>query len=316
MGKGGGGKSESWGTTIPPWARKAHQKLIGTAEDEAYGREYPTYGYERIAGFSPEEQAGFGARQQMFETGDPLGQYAAETLVNDPGYQERGFDFGTFNQGDADKIQSYMSPYMQNVVDVEQQAAQDEYARQGMRSDAERIASGARGGYREAVEQSVGRAQQGRVMAGIQARGSQRAFENAQQQFERDRGAAITAARMGDASALQAAQQRMARSAQASQLASQGQARAVQRVEELEKAGLMQRDMEQSRLDLDYEDFMRQANYPKAQMSWLSGMLSGVPGGMQTYTQSPGPSLGSQLLGLGIGAAGLKQLGLAGNAPS
>ena len=309
---GGGSKSESWGTTIPPWARAAHQKLIGSAEREAYGREYPTYGYDRIAGFTPEEQAGFGARQQMFETGDPLGQYAAESLVGGPGYDERSYDFGYFNQANPDLVQSYMSPYMQNVVNVEQQAAQDEYARQAMRSDAERVSSGARGGYREAIEQSIGGAQQGRVMAEIQARGSQRAFENAQAQFERDRAAAITAARMGDESALNAAKMNMARSAQASQLASQGQARAIQRTEELEKSGVMQREMGQRGLDLDYEDFMRQANYPKAQMSWLSGILSGVPGGMQTYTKSPGPSLGSQLLGLGIGAAGLQQLGLGG----
>lgn len=308
---GGSQESESWGTQLPPWAQAAHQQLIKKAGTEAYGAEYPVYGSERIAGFTPEEQAGFGARQEMFEGGDPLTDFATSELTA-PGYEGRGFDFGTFNQGDPERIQSYMSPYMQNVVDSEKQTAMDEYARQQNQSNAQRVASGARGGYREAVQQAIGGAQQGRVLADIQGRGSQRAFENAQQQFERDRGAAIQAARMGDASALEAARHRMARSAQASQLASQGQARAIQRTEELEMGGERQRAMEQAKQDLHYEDFMRQQNYNKSQYGWMAGILQGVPTGMQGYTRSPGPSIASQAMGLGIGAAGLQQLGLGG----
>ncbi|MBF86085.1 MAG: hypothetical protein CL489_16655 [Acidobacteria bacterium] len=305
---GGSQESESWGTQLPPWMEAAHKQLVRKSGEEAYGSIYPRYGSERIAGFTPEEQAGFGARQQMFERGDPLTDYAASELMA-PGYEGREFDFGTFDQSASDQ---YMSPYMQNVVDAEKRTAMDEYARQQNRSDAERVASGARGGYREAVQQAIGGAQQGRVLADIQGRGSQRAFENAQQQFERDRGAAIQAARMGDASALEAARYRMARSAQASQLASQGQARGIQRIEELELGGQQQRAMEQAKQDLHYEDFMRQQNYNKSQYGWLAGIMQGVPTGMQGYTRSPGPSIASQAMGLGIGAAGLQQLGLGG----
>ena len=84
--------------------------------------------------------------------------------------------------------------------------------------------------------------------------------------------------------------------------------RAQERIKELERAGATQREMEQAHLDMAYEDFMREYEYPKSQMSWLSGILSGVPGGMQQYTKTPAPSLTSQALGLGIGAAGLNKL--------
>ena len=301
---GGGGGGDTYQSNIPKWAAGAHKNLIKEAEQEAYGREFPVYEDPRIAGFSPYEQAAMGARQQMFEQGDPLGAFAADQ-VTAPGYQASEFDFGTFNDG---AMEQYMSPYMQNVVETEKRAALDEYARQGMRSDAERISSGARGGYREAVEQALGGSQQARVMGEIQARGSQAAFENAQQQFERDRGAAIQAAQMGDSSALAAAKHRMSQAAAASDIATTGQARAQERIKDLERAGASQREMEQSRLDLAYEDFMREFQYPKTQMNWLSGMLTGVPSGMMQHTRSPTPGLASQALGLGIGAAGLQRL--------
>ena len=55
MGKGGGSNSTAYQSTMPPWARDAHQRLVGEAESFAYGRDYPVYGQERIAGFRPEE---------------------------------------------------------------------------------------------------------------------------------------------------------------------------------------------------------------------------------------------------------------------
>ena len=169
-GGGGGGDAESYTSNIPKWAKGAHQELINFAQQEAYDRPFPIYGDARIAQFSPYEEAAFGAQQEMFERGDPLGDFAAQQAMA-PGYQKSDFDFGTFDQSRA---QEYMNPYMQSVVEAEKRAALDEYSRQKMRSDAERVASGARGGYREAVEQAVGRAQQGRVMSEIQGRGSER----------------------------------------------------------------------------------------------------------------------------------------------
>ena len=132
-----------------------------------------------------------------------------------------------------------------------------------------RVTSGARGGYREALQEMLGGAQQAQVMSDIQAKGSQAAFENAQQQYERDRGALIQAQQMGDASAAREAQMRMAadlsnrdaafKAAQfqtqlaqiGSDLGGASQARELERIKELERSGVTQREMlQRSRLSL------------------------------------------------------------------
>ena len=70
-----------------------------------------------------------------------------------------------------------MSPYMQNVVDIQKRTAEEEFDRQQARDRMSRVTSGARGGYREALQEMLGGAQQAQVMSDIQAKGSQAAFE-------------------------------------------------------------------------------------------------------------------------------------------
>ena len=332
----GGGPTTSTSVTssFPKWTQKAHQRLVGQAEEMAYGSDYSPYGAERIAGFNPMEQRAFGARENLYDAGDPWGQYTRDAMSKasgmsnqfapiEFGYQEREHDFGTFG---ADQANQYMSPYMQNVVDQEKRAATQEFQRQGNRTAAEKITSGARGGYREALQNIFAGSEQARVQSDIQGRGSQRAFENAQQQFERDRGAAIQAARMGDASALEAARGRMSATAQTqgnlfkeaglySNLALQGsqlggaeQQRELERIREMERSGATQREMDQSKMNLQYEDFQRQEEWPWMQMQRLSGIMAGVPSGLTQTNTSPGPNTLSQMLGFGVGTAGLAKL--------
>jgi len=303
-GGGGAGSTDSFTSSVAPWNKAAHKELIGWGQQEVATQPYKEYQDDRIAGFSDMETASQLARQEQFERGDPYGDYAAD-LAAAPGYESSAFDFGKFDNAAAEQ---YMSPYMDQVVAAEKRAALEEYERQGMRSDAERVSSGARGGYREAIEQALGGAQQGRVVSEIESRGRQSAFMDAQQQFERDRAAAISAARMGDASALNEAKFRLAQSGEVSQRETENLARSQQRIRDMEMAGATQREMNQAHMDLARDDFYRQENFAKNQMTWLSGLLGGVPGGMQTETRSPGPTLISQLAGAGIGAAGLAQL--------
>ena len=61
---------------------------------------------------------------------------------------------------------------------------------------------------------------------------------------------------------------------------------------------------EQQKRDLDYADFMREADNPYTQLQRYMGILSGVPQATtSTVTSSaPSPSIGSQLLSGGVGA--------------
>ena len=68
-----------------------------------------------------------------------------------------------------------------------------------------------------------------------------------------------------------------------------------------------QQAMQQQRLDMAYQDFMRQRDYPMEQLQQYSSLLRGVPvtpsSTTSTYGQQPG--IGQQLLGTGLGAASI-----------
>ena len=338
MGGGSPGKSVTTASPYAPWLQGHLMELADEASSYAYGgRGGEPFGFDqvsetyvdkvdpRFAGFSPYQQRAQESAFNAFQQGDrfggstsgamdaAMGGLSSMQTIN-PTYQERGFDFGTFDQ---DAAQEYMNPYTQSVVDQQMLAATDEFKRQQNRSDAERIASGATGGYREAVDEAVARSQQGRVMSDIQARGSESAYRDAQEQFERDRTAGITATRMGDESAFRAAQERqnaafenqanILRQAQAfadmggrySDLDTDSMTREAQRRDAMSAAGREQQMMDQAMRDLAFDEYMREFNYPRDQMEWLSGILAGVPTQANAYVRTPGPGL----LQTGLGAA-------------
>lgn len=337
MGKG----SESYATPLAPWVEGAHRRLIREGEKEAYGQGYVPYQAERLAEFTPEEQAAFAARQALFDEGDPWGAWSGDQLkyasglpgqlgdiTSDYSAQQFGsFDPSTFGEFDQAAADRYMSPYIQSVLESEKSAARDQFARSDMRSDSERVASGARGGYREALQGFLGDSEKARAMADIQSKGMQSAYQSAQQQFERDRAAAIQAAKMGDASAYNAAQmsmkanlanqQRVMTSAElASKFAAMGQdfgsvnqARELERIKSMELSGATQRERDQQQLTMDAQDWEAQLNYPWTQLSRMQALISGTPAQVGGYQQmQPPASIASQLLGLGLGYQGIQDL--------
>jgi len=111
--------------------------------------------------------------------------------------------------GYEQNLSRFMSPYQQNVTDIEKREAtrQSDIMSKGIGDQA--TAQGGLGGYREAIQQSERERNLSQQLGDIQARGSQSAFENAQAQLERERAGGMGAARFGlDAfSQQQAAQQ-------------------------------------------------------------------------------------------------------------
>jgi hypothetical protein len=93
--------------------------------------------------------------------------------------------------GTAEKM---MSPYMQNVVDIQQREAlrQDAIARQGRAAQA--VRSGAFGGTREGVVEAEAQRNLGTRLGDIQAQGLQQAYQQAQQQFNAEQQAKLAAA--------------------------------------------------------------------------------------------------------------------------
>jgi hypothetical protein len=94
---------------------------------------------------------------------------------------------------DANNPQSYMSPYQRAVIDTQLQEAQRGFEEDRASRNARAIQAGAFGGSRQAVAESAATRDLANQRNAIVASGMQSAFENAQQQFERDRAAQMQA---------------------------------------------------------------------------------------------------------------------------
>jgi hypothetical protein len=83
-----------------------------------------------------------------------------------------------------------------------------------------------------------------------------------------------------------------------------GQQQAINQAQQ--QVGAVQQAQAQQGLDLNYQNFLAQKNYPYQQLGYMSDMLRGLPLSQtsQTMYQAP-PNLGSQLGGLGMTALGI-----------
>lgn len=75
-----------------------------------------------------------------------------------------------------------------------------------------------------------------------------------------------------------------------------------------------QQALQQNQMDMAYQDFLRQRDFPQEQLGFYSNMLRGLPvqlaSTQQTYQAAP--NIGSQIAGAGLGLAGLSKAGLLG----
>ena len=287
-------------SNLPRYVRPYFERLLDRTEAESL-RDYETYDGQRLAG---EAQDTLESRQKARDiaasgiAGLPAAQ-AATTAGVGRALQGMGFEAGQFDSAAADQ---YMSPYMQKVVDVQKERAILDAQRQGAGRGAQAVQAGAFGGSRAAVQEALAGEALNSQLAEIQASGQQQAFEQAQQQFERDRAARADAERIGLGAGELAGQQ--ARSlADLWRLEREGD---IESARLLEQVGRDITAREQAGLDLAYQDFVRQRDFPRENLQFLSSILRGVPITPSTETttmQAYNPI--QQLLGTGISALGL-----------
>jgi hypothetical protein len=233
---------------------------------------------------------------QNMQTASQLGQGTA--LAGAAGLGSLGAGARYQNMAtDPNATAAYMSPYMQNVVDVQKdQAVRDAQIRNlGANLASASSRQGTYGGARQLLaEQERNRnLQQG--LANIQATGSQNAFQAAQQ-----------AQQFGTTAGLQGYGQAGQAAATLGNLGQTqfGQESAINQAQQ--QVGAIQQAQAQQGLDLGYQDFLKQRNYPYQQLAFQSDMLRGIPlsqSAQQIYTAPP--STASQLGGLGMSALGI-----------
>lgn len=97
----------------------------------------------------------------------------------------------------------YMSPYMQNVVDIQKREANRDFAKQMAMLDARAAQAGAYGGSRQAIERSEARRAQAQRLGDIQAQGLQQAYSQGMGQFSTEQGQGLQAGQANLSAAMQ-----------------------------------------------------------------------------------------------------------------
>lgn len=325
-GGGGGGPQQTTvqNTNIPEYARPYVETMLGTAQQQIYNydpsgtvsgfKPYIPYGatvdasgnitntaqqqaQAAVAPFSPMQESAF---QQTAQLGVP-GQFALGT-----GYQALG-GLGSLGAG-RDYVgaatspyaqQAFMSPYMQNVVNVQKNEALRDAQMRNIGANLGAARQGTYGGARQLLAEQERNRNLQTQLAQIQATGSQEAFKSGQQaqQFAADLGL------RGFGQATQAGTALGQMGTQ--QLAAQQGIIGLQ-----SQAGAQQQALEQQKINQAMQNYAMQQQYPFQQLALMSALTRGLP--LQTATTQSyqaAPSAISQIGGLGAAGLGLYGMG-------
>lgn len=321
---------------IPKEWQPYYGRMLDRAEAASLAP-YQPYGGQRLAGNNADIYGSHAMIRNIAGQGMPGTQEAvdmtrnaaagANQFTNANPYQYSQFDYGDAGEFDDSAAKKYMSPYIQNVLDLQKEQANRDFQTQNAGRASQAIQSGAFGGSRQAVQQGMAENDLLNRQNMTQATGLQNAYMNAQQMFGADRQARMAneQARAAELSRVQSGQagenfnrdrlgleglQFQNESAQQlSSLESRARAGDIQAAQLLEAAGKQEQGQEQAGLDIGYQNFLDQRQYPWQQIQNYSGILQGLPvgnAGTQSGTQTGAQPGGlQQLAGLGISALGL-----------
>lgn len=289
-------------TNLPEYLEPFVTRAVGRAE-EVSNMPYEAYQGPRIADFSADQQ------QSMAQVRGLPGTYArnlnqAEGLTGlsamVAGNAATNLMSGPRTFG-AEQAAFYSNPMLEQVLDRTAASATRTLGEQRARMKMD--PTNAFGSYGDVVGASLLERDFGDRLANTEADLRFRAFNDAQQQFERDRrfGFDLDRAGMDAGTGLAGIGQQFA------QLGGQRRSLAGSDAEALGSIGLQQQQQRQASLDLAAEDFLNQRDFGRNQVTWLSNIIRGLPSNMSTDTTTfaPKPNPYSQLLGLATAGTGL-----------
>ncbi len=228
----GGGSSAPTETTVtqtdlPAYVEPYFKRLLQRGEAESI-QGYDPYGGQRLSYFTPDELTSQAMTRGLAQSGTPqqftdaTNRYGMQGTIGS-GYQanlaDSGYSAGNLGQtyqagsiapqyqaGTAtpaytpinyeQNISRFMSPYQQNVIDIQKREATRASDIMGKGIEDQATAAGSLGGYREAILQAERQRNLGQQLGDIQATGSQAAFQSAQQQLAAERAAGLGASQL------------------------------------------------------------------------------------------------------------------------
>lgn len=338
-GGGGGGNqtTTSYNTNIPEYARPFVEQMLGSGQEEIYnyttdasGKRVPTSikGYTPFsddpsayfAEFSPMQQQSYQQAANLTTAPQLAGAtgMAAEAGLRglDTRYGPGQFSGNTFDQGAA---QYYMNPYMQSVVDMQQQEAQRQADIAGTQRGAQAVQAGAFGGSRQAIMDAEAARNLASQKGAIQSQGLNTAYSQAQQQFNQDMARRQAAEQMYEQSrqygaglGMQGLQTALQGAGALGQLGQTQYGQQVGNINLRNQLGGQQQQQQQAILNQQIQNYATQQQYPMMQLANMSNLLRGLP--MQSSTvqgYQAQPNALSQLGGIGLTGAAIAGMGKA-----
>jgi hypothetical protein len=324
-GSGGGGaptQTTVQNSNIPEYARPYVETMLGSAQQQIYNydpagnatgfKPYIPYGAtvgtdangNQIITNTAQEQAGAAVapfsplQQQAFRNAGTVGMPGQFNLGT--GYQAMG-GAGALNAGQNYNMmatnpyaqQAFMSPYMQNVVDVQKQEALRDAQKSNIGMNLASARQGTYGGARQLLGEQERNRNLQTQLGQIQATGTQKAFETAQQ-----------AQQFGANLGLQGYGQAVGAGTALGQMGT-AQLGAQQGIVGLQsQMGQQQQQQQQNYINQAIQNYAMQQQYPMQQLSAMSGLLRGLPlQSATTQSYQAAPSAISQLSGLGLTGA-------------
>ena len=329
---GGGGPqtSTSYNTNIPEYARPYVEQMLGSAQKEIFNYEkdaegnYVPTSLKGYQPFSADPSKYFAETSPMVANArrSAAGMTTAPQLAGATGmaaeagirgldtrYSTGQFGANTFDQGAA---QQYMNPYMQSVVDLQQQDAQRQADIATTGRNAQAVGAGAFGGSRQAIMDAEAAKNLAAQKGSIQATGLQSAYGQAQQQFNADQARQQQAQQMYEQSrqygaglGMQGLQTALQGAGALGQLGQTQYGQQIGNINLQNQMGSQAQQEQQAILNQQIQNDATGKQYSMMQLANMSNLLRGMP--MQsatTQTYQAQPSGLSQLAGLAATGAG------------
>tara|TARA_R100001463_G_scaffold11890_1_gene32936 strand:- start:6499 stop:7482 length:984 start_codon:yes stop_codon:yes gene_type:complete len=277
---------------------------------------------QQLADLSPAQQQAISSAMQGVGSYAPYLQAGSEAIGQ--GIGAVGAGLGTLGSAigqagqatyDPTSYQDFMNPYLDDVIQQQYQDIADQGVQQQKQLGATAVGSGAFGGSRHAVAQGqVAKNvmdQQARTGSQLRSQGFAQAQNAAQQAAQQQLRQAQLTGQLGQSTGA-LGQTIGGLGVNTAGLGQLGQQMGVQDINTLLGIGGLEQGQTQKGLDVARANSLAEQALPYQQVGFMSDIFRGVPALQSTYstTTTPGPSTGSQMLGLGI--AGLGAVGQAG----
>lgn len=278
---------------IPKWLSDYTQGLIGRANVIA-AEPYQEYGGPRIAGFTPDQMSAFDMTRQNVGSHQPYYDYATgmteaggnqNPLAAAQPYIEGG------SQSFPGQVGQYMDPYIQNVLNRQQELSNRNLYENVIPGVQDMfVGSGSFGGDRMAEIGTRAARDVAEGLQGQQLGALSQAYGQAGELFGADQQRQLLAGQMTGNLAGQTGELQLAAGAQMGDIGSELRGLGAGDAASLEAVGAAQQQMGQGSLDLAYQDFLRQQNYPRENINWMSEIIRGMPHSTVTDRTEVGPA--------------------------